>query len=131
MTLDSPVRAPTEVTMPVPRRRGHTIVALHGDLDTAAAPALREHLVGVLRHSARLLTLDLGEVPFCDSAGLAVLLGTQRRAAVLGVTLRLAAPRPQVATLLRVTGLDRALTVSADLHPVPSPVLRSRTGSAA
>jgi anti-anti-sigma factor len=106
-------RAPTEVSMPTHRRPGHTIVALHGNLDTAAAPALREHLIAELHDSARLLILDLGEVAFCDAAGLAVLIGTQRRATGLGITLHLAAPNPQITKLLRITGLDRALT----LHP--------------
>jgi anti-anti-sigma factor len=107
----SPV--PAEVSMPAPRRPGHTIVTLHGDLDTAAAPALRDHLLGTLDDSARLLILDLGDVSFSDSAGLAVLLGTHRRAAGLGVILCLVAPRPQVAKLLRITGLNRTLIV----HP--------------
>ncbi|HEU5155824.1 MAG TPA: STAS domain-containing protein [Streptosporangiaceae bacterium] len=103
--------------MPTRRRPGHTIVALHGDLDIAAAPALREHLTGVLSHSPRLLILDLSEVSFCDATGLAVLIGTQRRATGLGITLHLAAPNPQMTRLLRITGLDRVLTV----HPAPAP----------
>lgn len=109
------VRAPDEVRMPTHRRPGHTIVALTGTLDAAAAPALREHLIGVLRHSGRLLILDLREVASADAAGLAVLIGIRHRAAGLGITLRLAAPGPQVAARLRLTGLDRALTV-LDLH---------------
>jgi anti-anti-sigma factor len=109
---------PDEVRMPAHRRPGHTIVALSGALDVTAAPALREHLIGVLRHSGRLLILDLGEVASADAAALAVLIGIQRRAAALGIILRLAAPGPQVATLLRVTGMDRALLVhpAADVH---------------
>ncbi|WP_131739677.1 STAS domain-containing protein [Actinomadura roseirufa] len=107
------VRAPDEVRMLAHRRPGHTIVALSGALDGAAAPALREHLIGALRHSGRLLILDLGEVISADAAGLAVLVGTRRRAAGLGIALRLAAPGPQVDALLRATGLDRVLTV----HP--------------
>ena len=107
------VRAPEEVRMPAHRRPGHTIVALSGALNAAAAPALREHLISALRHSGRLLILDLEEVTSADTAALAVLIGAQRRAAGLGITLRLAAPNPQVAALLRDTGLDRALTV----HP--------------
>ena len=105
------VRAPDEVSMPTRRRPGHTIVALTGALDRAAAPALREHLIGVLRHSGRLLILDLSEVASADAAGLAVLIGAQRRAAGFGVILRLTAPGPQVAALLRSTGLEHALTV--------------------
>jgi anti-anti-sigma factor len=105
------VRGPREVRMPAHPRPGHTIVALSGALDGAAAPALREHLIGALRHSGRLLILDLAEVTSADAAGLAVLIGIRRRAAGLGVTLRLAAPGSQVAALLRATGLDRALIV--------------------
>ncbi|MFI0487689.1 STAS domain-containing protein [Actinomadura sp. 9N215] len=112
------VRAPDEVRMPAHRRPGHTIVALSGVLDVAAAPALREHLIGALRHSGRLLILDLREVASADAAGLAVLVGIQRRAAGLGITLRLAAPGPQVAAQLRLTALGRALTVHStpDIH---------------
>ncbi|WP_021593286.1 STAS domain-containing protein [Actinomadura welshii] len=112
------VRVPDEVRMPAHRRPGHTIVALTGTLDGAAAPALREHLIAVLRHSGRLLIFDLREVASADAAGLAVLIGIQWRAAGLGIILRVAAPCPQVAALLRVTGLDRALIVhpTADVH---------------
>ncbi|MEU9023612.1 STAS domain-containing protein [Actinomadura sp. NPDC048394] len=78
---DGPAAAPSEVRMPAHRRPGHTIVALHGGLDAAAAPAPREHLVGVPRSSGRLLVLDMGEVSFCDEAGLVVLAGVQHRAA--------------------------------------------------
>jgi anti-anti-sigma factor len=102
------VPAPEEVRMPAHRRPGHTIVALSGALDGAAAPALREHLLGALRGSGRVLVLDLSAVTSADAAGLAVLVGVRRRAAGLGVALRLAAPAPQVAALLRVTRLDRA-----------------------
>jgi anti-anti-sigma factor len=107
------VRTPYEVALPAHRRPGHTIVALTGTLDAAAAPALREHLISKLRHSGRLLILDLREVASADAAGLAVLIGTQRRAARLGITVRLAAPGPQVAELLRTTEFDRTLVV----HP--------------
>ncbi|GAA4307016.1 hypothetical protein GCM10023178_15200 [Actinomadura luteofluorescens] len=105
------VRGPHEVRMPAHRRPGHTIVALSGALDGAAAAALREHLIDALRPSGRLLILDLSTVTSADAAGLAVLIGIRRRAAGLGITLRLAAPGPQVAALLRATGLDRAFIV--------------------
>lgn len=105
-----------EVRMPTHRRPGHTIVALHGALDAAAAPALREHLVSALRRSGRLLILDLGEVSVCDTAGLAVLVGAQRRAAALGITVQLAAPGAQILGLLHVTGLGRSFIVQAAPH---------------
>jgi anti-anti-sigma factor len=97
--------------MPTPPRPLHTIVALHGDLDIAAAPALREHLRDALHHSHPILILDLSDAASCDTVGLAVLIGTQRRANALGITLQMTGLPPQISDLLHVTGLDKSLTV--------------------
>ena len=45
-----------------------------------------------------------------------MLIGAQRRARVLGIVMRLAAPSVPVAKLLRLTGLDRSLTLCPDLR---------------
>jgi anti-sigma B factor antagonist len=97
-----------------PRAAG-PVVRLRAALDVAGAPALRERLIGLLHPGMRLLVLDLSRVPSCDAAGLAVLVGTQRRARLLGIVVRLAAPSLPVATLLRLTGLERNLTICPDL----------------
>ncbi len=55
-------------------------------------------------------------MPSCDTAGLALLIGTQRRARLLGIVVRLAAPSLSVAKLLRLTGLDRSFTICPDLR---------------
>ena len=68
------------------------------------------------RPGMSLLVLDLSRVPSCDPAGLAVLIGTQRRARLLGIVVRLAAPSVPVAKLLCLTGLDRSLTICPDLR---------------
>jgi anti-anti-sigma factor len=94
---------------------GRTIVRLRGALDFDAAPALRERLIDVLHRGAGLLVLDLSGVLSCDASGLAVLIGTQRRARLLGIMVRLAAPSPPIAKLLRSTGLDRSFTICPDL----------------
>jgi anti-anti-sigma factor len=93
-----------------------TIVRLAGALDAAAAPALRERLIGLLHPGLGLLVLDLSRVSSCDSAGLAVLIGGERRARVLGIAMCLAAPSIPVAKLLHLTGLDRNLTIYPDLR---------------
>lgn len=84
-----------------------TVVAVRGELDIASAPALRTELLGLLGPHARRIVVDLSEVTFCDSSGLAVLVGASRRAWLLGGVLRLAAPAPPVTAVLRLTGLDR------------------------
>jgi anti-anti-sigma factor len=87
------------------------IVRLDGALDVAAAPALRERLSGLLQPGTGLLVLDLSLVSSCDSTGLGVLIGAERRARVLGIEIRLAAPSVPVTKLLRLTGLDRNFTI--------------------
>jgi len=92
-----------------------TVVSLRGGLDLATAPELREQLIRVLHRGTGLLVLDLSHVASCDASGLAVLIGTQRRAGLLGITMRLAAPSPPVREVLRSTGLDRSFRVFPDL----------------
>ena len=104
--------------------RGPVIVTLAGDLDIMSAPVLREQLLNLLRPAASRLIIDLSAVGYADASGLAVLLGSQRRAELLGGTLRLAAPPPEVARTLAATGMSRHfdvyLTVQAAIagqHP--------------
>lgn len=106
---------PADIGLSAFHRPAHTLVRLRGDLDIATAPALRERLLALLmlHPGMKALILDLSAVSFCDASGLAVLIGTHRRAALLGITLHLAAPRSRVAELLHLTGLDRSLTI----HP--------------
>lgn len=118
ITVDAgrgPPQIPAEASLSVLRQPAYTIARLEGELDIATVPALRERLLGVLRPGVPLLIMDLSGVSFCDVAGLAVLIGTQRRAVAHGIIVRLAAPSPQAAKLLRITGLDRSFTICATL----------------
>ncbi|MGH3400379.1 MAG: STAS domain-containing protein [Streptosporangiaceae bacterium] len=90
---------------------GYTIAALTGKLDLAAAPALREQLWRILRPAASRLVIDLSAVSHADVSGLTVMVGTGRRARLLGGFLRLAAPAPAVTGTLQETGLSRHFDV--------------------
>jgi anti-anti-sigma factor len=91
--------------------RACVIAALSGELDIACAPALREQLLGLLRPAASRLVIDLSAVSYADASGLAVLVGTGRRAGLLGGFVRLAAPTPAVAKVVRITGLHQQLNI--------------------
>jgi len=91
--------------------RGYIVAKPRGVLNAAAAPALREFLLRLVQESAGRLVIDLSSVTRPDASGLSVLIGTGRRANLLGGLLRLAAPGSEVATLLRTTGLDQQLRV--------------------
>jgi anti-sigma B factor antagonist len=119
-----------KASLSVLRRPDFTIARLEGDLDIAAVPALRERLLGVLR-GVRLLIVDLSGVSFCDTSGLAMLIGMQRHAGARRITVRLAAPRPQMTELLGSTGLDRCFTICTTLSSaLPSKRREPRTATA-
>ena len=96
--------------------RGHVIATLRGELDVASAPTLREQLLGLLRPAASRLIIDLSAVSYADTSGLTVLVGTGHRAGLLGGYLRLAAPSPEVARALSITGLNRHLDIFPTVH---------------
>jgi anti-sigma B factor antagonist len=117
-----PALVQADAKLSVFSRPAFTIVRLAGDLDVATTPALRERLLTAFSPGIRLLIIDLSGVSFCDVSALAALIGMQRRARGLGITVRLAAPRPQVARLLRITGLDRSFRVRATVDNALRPV---------
>ena len=91
-------------------RGGYVVAELDGDLGAASAPALREQLFSLLRAASHLI-VDLSAVAQADASGLAVLVGSGRRARLLGGSLRLAAPSPEVARVLSATGMDQHLDI--------------------
>ncbi|MFI0486201.1 STAS domain-containing protein [Actinomadura sp. 9N215] len=93
------------------RRADHTVVAVSGELDFSSTPRLRERLFVALRDPGAYIVIDLADVTFCDASGLALLVGARRRAEATGAAVILNRPRPQVARLLRVTGLSHGFTV--------------------
>ena len=97
-------------------RGGRVIATLRGDLCVASAPALREQLLSLIRPAASELIIDLSAVERADASGLAVLVASGRRARLLGGSLRLAAPSPEVAAVLAVTGMNQHLDIFPTLR---------------
>jgi anti-sigma B factor antagonist len=81
------------------------VVSLEGELDLAAAPQLRECLVGLVEGGATDIVLDVARLDFIDSTGLSVLvMALNRTRAVDGSTV-LRNPSHSVMRLLEITGL--------------------------
>jgi anti-anti-sigma factor len=92
------------------------VVALHGEIDLAAAPAVKSALLDLLHSGHRRFTVDLSEVDHIDSTGLGVLVAFQRRLGDEG-RLALAGARPHVLRILELTGLTTRFTlVPTDAH---------------
>jgi anti-anti-sigma factor len=92
----------------------YALVTLVGEIDYAAVAGLRERLFA-LTASGRQVVVDLDRVSFIDAAGIGVLAGAARRAAVHGSTLHVVCARRQTRRLFRLTGLDRVVSLAGDM----------------
>jgi anti-sigma B factor antagonist len=101
--------APIEVsTTDVGRTR---IVAVAGELDISTAGVLRQAVVEALRPDPENLVIDLTDVSFLGSAGLAALIAAERGS---GTTrMRVVAANHATRRALTITGLDKEF----ELHP--------------
>jgi anti-sigma B factor antagonist len=102
------------LTIQIRRDRGHAIVAVAGDVDIATVTRLREGLFE-LAATGRTLVVDLDQVSFIDSSGLAALVGAAKRAAAHGASLQVVCARPRTRQLFRLTGLDGQLPLARTL----------------
>jgi anti-anti-sigma factor len=84
------------------------LVALRGEIDVAEAPGVERRLAEALAGS-RHVVVDLREVTFIDSSGLAVLLRAAQAAAREGRELRLLRPRPLVMRTFEIAGVTDRL----------------------
>lgn len=88
---------------------GQAIVSMRGELDIATARQAYAYLRAVIdREKKGKVTLNLADLTFCDAAGLGVLAKMAGHARRTGLSLRLAAPRPALVRIMRITGMDEA-----------------------
>jgi anti-sigma B factor antagonist len=100
------------ITLSTSDEDGVVTVKVVGEVDTFTAPVLRSTLDGQLEQSPRELVIDLSGVQFLGSAGLAVLVETQKSARSREVALRLIATTRAVTRPLEVTGLFDLFTIA-------------------
>ena len=95
-----------------------------GDIDLETAPSLRQALLEGVADGRRRVLLDLADVTFIDSSGLAVLVTAYKRLLASDGELRLAGATEAVRASMRISGLDRVITIYPDAAAA-APVLRS------
>ncbi|GGL09456.1 anti-sigma-B factor antagonist [Planomonospora parontospora subsp. antibiotica] len=94
-----------------------TVIKAEGELDMASAPRFRAAIDEVLDPPGRpCLVMDLTEVPFCDSVGLGILVGTLTRVRDARGRLVLVTAPGMITHLLTITNLDRHFETCGSLH---------------
>lgn len=87
---------------------GSATVSARGELDIATAEQAYAYLRDVLDSLRGPLTVNLAGLTFCDAAGLGALARLAGHARQAGRELKLAAVRPSLLRIMRITGMDQA-----------------------
>jgi anti-anti-sigma factor len=90
------------------------VVALAGEVDLRSAGRLGVALNAVVRRGASPVVVDLSELRFIDSSGLALLVNAARRLDHAGRGFAIAAPPGPPRRAIELARLDRALVVRGD-----------------
>ncbi|HET6856879.1 MAG TPA: STAS domain-containing protein [Streptomyces sp.] len=82
------------------------VIELSGDLDHHTTPQVRELLPGLDLGPGRQIVIDLAQLAFCDSSGIAVLLAARNHALAADAAIVLAAVPERVSRIFRIVGLE-------------------------
>ncbi|RYU13085.1 STAS domain-containing protein [Nocardioides iriomotensis] len=94
-----------ELSIDVQREGDDAVVHLAGELDISTSPDLQDVLAD-LTDAPRRVAVDLSDLEFIDSTGLAALLGAHKALDERGGVLELRHPSKMVVGLVQITGLD-------------------------
>jgi anti-sigma B factor antagonist len=98
----------------VKEERGAVVVAFSGEVDLEHSPQAREVLLDQVGRRRRVL-VDLSEVEYIDSSGIASLVEAFQKARKAGTGFALAAPNPAALRVLELARLDRVFRIYATL----------------
>jgi anti-sigma B factor antagonist len=88
---------------------GVAVLRLDGRLNMVAAPRLKSAIDQTVESGQPRVVVDLGAVTFMDSSGLGALIAGLKKARQASGDLRITGVTQQVATVLKLTNLDRVL----------------------
>jgi anti-sigma B factor antagonist len=89
---------------------GHVIVSLEGEVDLRHSPTLRKTLMDLML-DGRSVVVDLGQVAYMDSSGIAGLVEAYQMTRRNGGRFVLAAVSPSALRVLQLARLDKVFTL--------------------
>src|SRR5207237_1880240 len=104
---------PDEVGIKVSTDEGATIVAPEGDIDLSRSPVLRTSLRQAQTARPRRLVVDLGQVDYMDSSGVATLVEALQIARRNNTKMILCGLKDRVRSIFEIARLDTVFTITA------------------
>jgi anti-sigma B factor antagonist len=98
----------------VPESNDRALLTLEGRLDAVTAPDLKERLKRLAEEGQVFVVIDMSEVSFMDSSGLAALVSGLKALREAGGSLRLAGVNEQAREVFDITRLDQVFKLYPD-----------------
>lgn len=95
---------------------GWLVLRVHGELDMATAPRLRQQVVAAANLGVAQLVLDLDDVDFLDSTALGVIVGAVKRMRTREGELRVVCTRKNLIELFEITRLTNVFELFSDIE---------------
>ncbi|QNN21390.1 STAS domain-containing protein [Planctomycetales bacterium ZRK34] len=90
-------------------------VGLTGDIDLSRSPQLRQDLIQLTEQTPGRLVVDMTEVPYMDSSGVATLVEALQRQRKHNGKMVLCGLQPKVLSIFEIARLDMVFTIVEDL----------------
>jgi anti-sigma B factor antagonist len=91
--------------------KGRATVVVRGDLDAYTGPRFSECLRGAVADAAGDVAIDMAEVSFVDSSGIAILVASAKQLRERGNVLVIQSPPRMVGKVLEMTGVTKLVKV--------------------
>lgn len=99
------------ITIDTEDRDGTPVLKTSGEIDLYSSPQLRDALMKAITKADGAVQIDLSEVTYMDSSGVAVLVEGLKAAGKKRLEYTLVAPSQPVLKVLQLSRLDRVFTI--------------------
>ena len=102
-----------EIQIDVDRQGETAIVTPLGEIDLARSPYLRARLAEFIGEQPKNLVVNLAEVPYMDSSGVATLVEALQQCRASGISLKLCGLQERVRSIFEIARLDMVFTIES------------------
>ena len=96
------------------QKNGVSVVRIEGDIDINTSPDVRKYFDKLVTEKKGNFVINLENVPYVDSSGLATLVEILKRVRATSGTLKLTNLSGKVLGLFEITKLNKLFTIAAD-----------------
>ena len=99
---------------PTPERDSSNVLPLKGEIDLHVSPSVTASLNSMIEKKPQRLVVDLSDVSYIDSAGLAALIGAMQKVEGYGGKFLLAGLQETVRSIFEISRLDQVFQIFPD-----------------